>query len=144
MAFQKIKFQKLIFFKNAPASLAIFLWRNSSLINNHRLLVNPLLPTQDLNINVHLEPKSRKAEIWYRRKCDVGASKNAGQAFSTPRLSSHFLLYQISAFCFFSPSNKLVFNPPFSPIVDLDSQKKEKIPYPRCGFGACLRCERAF
>ena len=24
-----------------------------------------------------------------------------------------------------------------------DSQKKEKIPYPRCGFGACLRCEWA-
>ena len=23
-------------------------------------------------------------------------------------------------------------------------QKKEIIPYPRCGFGACLRCERAF
>ena len=26
------------------------------------------------------------------------------------------------------------------PIVDLDSQKKEKLPYPRCGFGACLGC----
>ena len=25
-------------------------------------------------------------------------------------------------------------------IVDLDSQKKEKLPYPRCGLGACLRC----
>ena len=37
-------------------------------------------------------PKSRKAEIYYKRKCDVGASKNAGQAFSTKRLSSHFLL----------------------------------------------------
>ena len=24
--------------------------------------------------------------------------------------------------------------------VDLDSQKKEKTLYPRCGFGACLRC----
>ena len=35
-------------------------------------------------------------------------------------------------------------NPPFSPTVDLDSQKKEIIPYPRCGFGVCLRCERAF
>ena len=33
---------------------------------------------------------------------------------------------------------------PFSPTVDLDSQKKEIVPYPRCGFGACLRCERAF
>ena len=111
---------------------------------NHGLLGNPLIPIQDLNTNFHLEPNSRKAKIWYRRKCDVGASKNAGQAFSTKRLSSHFLFYQISAFRFFSPSNKLVFNPPFSPTVDLDSQKKEKIPYPRCGFGACLRCERAF
>ena len=27
--------------------------------------------------------------------------------------------------------------------VDLDSQKKEKIRYPRCGLGACLRCGRA-
>ena len=53
------------------------------------------------NTNFLLEPKSRKAEIWYRRKCDVGASKNASQAFSTKRLSSHFLLYQISAFRFF-------------------------------------------
>jgi len=34
--------------------------------------------------------------------------------------------------------------PSFSPIVDLDSQKKEILPYPRCGFGACLRCGRAF
>ena len=92
----------------------------------------------------HLEPKNRKPETLYRIKCDVGASKNASQAFSTKRLSSHFLFYQISAFRFFSPSNKLVFNPPFSPTVDLDSQKKEIIPYPRCGFGACLRCERAF
>ena len=50
-------------------------------------------------------PKNRKAEIYYKRKCDVGASKNAGQAFSTKRLSSHFLFYQISGFRFFSPSN---------------------------------------
>ena len=39
-----------------------------------------------------IRPKNRKAEIYYKRKCDVGASKNAGQAFSTKRLSSHFLL----------------------------------------------------
>ena len=111
---------------------------------NHSLLDNPLSPIQDLNTNFHLEPKSRKPEIQDRRKYDVGASKNAKQAFSTPRLSSHFLLSQILGFRFFSPSNKFVFNSPFSPIVDLDSQKKEKIPYPRCGFEACLRCERAF
>ena len=117
---------------------------NFSLVNFHNLLGNPLIPIQDLNTNFLLEPKNRKAKILYRRKYDVGASKNAGQAFSTKRLSSYYLLYKIFAFRFFSPSNKLVFNPPFSPTVDLDSQKKELLPYPRCGFGACLRCERAF
>ena len=40
-----------------------------------------------------------------RIKCDVGANKNAGQAFSMPRLSSHFILYQVSGFHLFSPSN---------------------------------------
>ena len=39
-------------------------------------------------------------------KCDVGASKNAGQAFSMPRLSSHFMLYQVSDFRFFIPSDQ--------------------------------------
>ena len=55
----------------------------------------------------HLEPKDRKPEILYRLKCDVGASKNAGQAFSTPRLSSHFSLYNISGFRFLSPSIRI-------------------------------------
>ena len=75
--------------------------------------------SSNLNTNFLLELNSRKAEILYIIQCDVGASKNAGQAFSTKRLSSHFLFYQISAFRFFSPSNKLVFNPPFSLTVDL-------------------------
>ena len=44
------------------------------------------------NMSFLICPKNRKAEIYYKRKCDVGASKNAGQAFSAPRLSSHFLL----------------------------------------------------
>ena len=66
---------------------------NFSLVNFHNLLGNPLIPIQDLNTNFLLEPKSRKAKIGYRRKCDVGANKNAGQAFSTKRLSSHFLFY---------------------------------------------------
>ena len=39
-------------------------------------------------------------------KCDVGANKNAGQAFSMPRLSSHFMLYQVSDFRFFIPSDQ--------------------------------------
>ena len=42
--------------------------------------------------DVFNSPKNRKAEIYYKRKCDVGASKNAGQAFSAPRLSSYILL----------------------------------------------------
>ena len=29
----------------------------------------------------------------YKIECDVGANKNAGQAFSMPRLSSHSILY---------------------------------------------------
>ena len=32
---------------------------------------------------------------------------------------------------------------PHSTTVDLDNQKKEILPYPRCGFGACLRCRQA-
>ena len=48
----------------------------------------------------HLEPASRKAEILYQLECDVGANKNAGQAFSMPRLSSHSIVYKISAFLF--------------------------------------------
>ena len=55
-------------------------------------------------------PKNRKAEIYYKRKCDVGASKNAGQAFSAPRLSSHFSLYNISGFRFLSPSIRIFEN----------------------------------
>ena len=53
------------------------------------------------NMSFLIRPKNRKAEIYYKRKCDVGASKNAGQAFSTPRLSSHCIIYEISAFLLF-------------------------------------------
>ena len=55
---------------------------------------------------LHLAPKNRKSETWYSIKCDVGANKNAGQAFSMPRLSSHFILYKVSGFRFFNPSNQ--------------------------------------
>ena len=82
-----------------------FVRRIFSLVNSHNLLGNFLIPIQALNTNFLLEPKSRKAKIGYKRKCDVGASKNAGQAFSTKRLSSHFLLYLISTFRLSSPSN---------------------------------------
>ena len=98
--------EKIFFSGNFYSSDCLVLITNSKLvISNHRLLGNPLIPIQALNTNFHLEPNSRKAKIWYRRKCDVGASKNAGQAFSTKRLSSHFLIYQIFAFRLFSPSN---------------------------------------
>ena len=40
-----------------------FLMRNSSLIKNHSLRDNTLIPIQDLNTNFHLEPKNRKPEI---------------------------------------------------------------------------------
>ena len=53
------------------------------------------------NTNFLLEPNSRKAEISYTIQCDVGASKNAEQAFSTKRLSSHCIVYEISAFLLF-------------------------------------------
>ena len=36
-----------------------------------------------------------------------------------------FFYLKFLVFVFFSPSNKLVFKPPFSPIVDFDSQKKK-------------------
>ena len=68
------------------------------------LLENPLFSSSE-NTNFHLEPNSRKAEISYTIQCDVGASKNAEQAFSTKRLSSHCIVYEISAFRLFSPSN---------------------------------------
>ena len=111
---------KLLSFQHKSLICYSYLMENFSLVNSHSLLDNPHLPIQDLNTNFHLEPKNRKLKIWDRRKCDIGASKNAKQAFSTPRLSSHFLLSQILGFRFFSPSNKLVYNPPFSPTVDLE------------------------
>ena len=52
----------------------------------------PYFPSNE-NTDFHLAPKNRKEELLYRIGCDTGASKNAGQAFSTPRLSSHFILY---------------------------------------------------
>ena len=66
-----------------------FLMENFSLVNSHNLLGSPLIHIQNLNTNFHLEPASRKAEILYQIECDVGANKNAEQAFSMKRLSSH-------------------------------------------------------
>ena len=78
------------------------------MIKSQNLLENPLLfPTEITNFP--LEPNSRKAEILYIIQCDVGASKNAEQAFSTKRLSSHCIIYKISAFRLFSSTNQYLF-----------------------------------
>ena len=96
---------KLLSFQHKSLICYSYLMENFSLVNSHSLLDNPLSPIQDLNTNFLLDPNSRKAEISYIIQCDVGASKNAEQAFSTPRLSSHCIIYEISAFRLFSPSN---------------------------------------
>ena len=44
----------------------------------------------------------------------------------TPYINVSFLEFD------FLESHIFLENPPFSPTVDLDSQKKETIPYPRC------------
>lgn len=60
-------------------------------------------PIEDLIIiSGAREQKKRKPAY---SKGNVGASKNAGQAFSTKRLSSHSIIYKISAFRLFTPSN---------------------------------------
>ena len=91
-------------YKNYIYLLLSYVWRIFLWLT---LIIFWIIPSSSSNLNTNflLEPNSRKAEISYIIQCDVGASKNAGQAFSMPRLSSHFLLYQISAFRFFSPSN---------------------------------------
>ena len=75
-----------------PKGLTHFFWRNP-LFFPHKILISS-------------GPINRNPKTLYRIKCDVGASKNAGQAFSTPRLSSHFILYNVSGFRLFSPSNQ--------------------------------------
>ena len=65
-------------------------------------------------------------------------ARDADRRNKTPYINVSFLEFD------FLESHIFLENPPFSPTVDLDSQKKETIPYPRCGFGVCLRCERAF
>ena len=41
-------------------------------------------------------------------------------------------------------NHRLLGNPHSHQLWVQYSQKKEILAYPRCGFGACLRCERAF
>jgi len=72
---------------------------------------------------------------WFRHKKIV---RDTDRKNKTPYINVSFLEFD------FLESHIFLENPLFSPTVDLDSQKKETIPYPRCGFGVCLRCERAF
>ena len=63
----------------------------------------------ELNTNLFEGLKKRKAEIWYKRKCeDSRFVKNACSAFLLAP-TSLFLLYQIFAFLFFGSRWKLVF-----------------------------------
>ena len=62
-------------------------------------------PIEDLIIiSGAREQKKRKPAY---NKGNVGASKNAGQAFSMSRLSSHSILYKISAFRLFPPTIRI-------------------------------------
>ena len=54
-----------------------------------------------LNNWFYLESTNRRTKILYEIECDVRANKNADQAFSMQRLSSHSILYKISAFRLF-------------------------------------------
>ena len=62
---------------------------------------SPLFLTKILIPSGAKEQKSRTFII----QCGVGANKNAGQAFSMPRLSSHWILYKSSAFRLSCPTN---------------------------------------
>ena len=91
-------------YKNYIYLLLSYVWRIFLWLT---LIIFWIIPSSSSNLNTNflLEPNSRKAEISYILQCDVGASKNAGQAFSMPRLSSHCIIYEISAFRFFTPLN---------------------------------------
>ena len=91
-------------YKNYIYLLLSYVWRIFLWLT---LIIFWIIPSSSSNLNTNflLEPNSRKAEISYIIQCDVGASKNAGQAFSTPRLSSHCIIYEISAFRLFTPLN---------------------------------------
>ena len=59
---------------------------------------------------LHLAPKNRKAETWYSIKCDVGANKNADEAFSMQRLPSHSSSYNIFVLLFVDSRWNQLFN----------------------------------
>ena len=106
---QNLTYNHSFFFRRPPTIVHNYSVRRYS----HREIFIPMktidfwtIPSSsNPNTNFLLEPNSRKAEISYIIQCDVGASKNAEQAFSTKRLSSHCIIYEISAFRLFSPSN---------------------------------------
>ena len=59
-----------------------------------------------LNNWFRLESTNRRTKILYEIECDVGANKNAGEAFSMPRLPSHSISYKIFVLRLFTLINQ--------------------------------------
>ena len=79
-----------------------------------------------------------------RIKCDVGANKNAGQAFLFAP-TSHFILYQVSGFRLFSPSNheipvsssqmcKIVYTPVYEVLLSPSQYTHQDVLFYGCHF----------
>ena len=79
-----------------------------------------------------------------RIKCDVGANKNAGQAFLFDP-TSHFILYQVSGFRLFSPSNheipvsssqmcKIVYTPVYEVLLSPSQYTHQDVLFYGCHF----------
>ncbi len=79
-----------------------------------------------------------------RIKCDVGANKNAGQAVLFAP-TSHFILYQVSGFRLFSPSNheipvsssqmcKIVYTPVYEVLLSPSQYTHQDVLFYGCHF----------
>ena len=79
-----------------------------------------------------------------RIKCDVGANKNAGQAFLFAP-TSHFILYQVSGFRLCSPSNheipvsssqmcKIVYTPVYEVLLSPSQYTHQDVLFYGCHF----------
>ena len=79
-----------------------------------------------------------------RIKCDVGANENAGQAFLFAP-TSHFILYQVSGFRLFSPSNheipvsssqmcKIVYTPVYEVLLSPSQYTHQDVLFYGCHF----------
>ena len=105
-----------LFFVKWQSSFSLLLVKSEKIIfgryifrASSSLLISPPYPSTKTIEFIPCEAKTQKIKRIDHCKCNVRASKNAGQAFSTPRLSSHFLFYQISGFLSFGSRWKLVF-----------------------------------